>query len=104
MLLSPQNVPTGSCLTGSYFKISKWVSLAYGVGAFRTIPFALDLRVSGSVRDPFNSGFSLPFGSVVLLDLIPIYLLNQMFWGGVTFPVPDPRVGVPHVVLNTFTP
>ena len=37
---------------------------------------ALDLRVSGSVCEPFNSRFSLPFSSHVFLDLIPIHSLN----------------------------
>lgn len=76
VLLSPENVPAGSCLSGSYFKIRVWVSFAYDLGAFQTISFALDLRVSGSVCEPFNSRFSFPFSSDVFLDLIPIHSLN----------------------------
>ena len=76
VLLSPENVPAGSCLSGSYFRISMWVSFAYDLGAFQTVSFALDLRVSGSACEPFNSRFSLPFSSAVFLGLIPIHSLN----------------------------
>lgn len=76
VLLSPENVPAGSCLSGSYFRISMWVSFVYDLGAFQTISFALDLRVSGSACEPFNSRFSLPFSPAVFLGLIPIHSLN----------------------------
>ena len=32
-LLSPEKVTAGSCLSGSLFKINKWVSLTYDLGA-----------------------------------------------------------------------
>ena len=41
----------------------------------------MDLRASGSLSlcEPFQSGFSIFYNSVILQDLIPMDFQNQMF-------------------------
>lgn len=46
-LPSPDEVPVGSCLSRSCFKIRKCVTLTYCLGIFQSVAFVLDLRESG---------------------------------------------------------
>ena len=55
------------------------------------------------VQEPFKSRITIPCSSMVFLVLIPINFPNQTFWG-LIFPVPAPRVRVPDVGHNPFTP
>lgn len=101
-LLLLDKVPAGSCLSSSHFKITKWVFCAYGLGAFHSVTFVLDLRMGGSAHEPFKSGISVPYSSVFLLVLIPIDFQNQMF-GDLVLPEPVLWVRMPAVRLNPFT-
>lgn len=57
------------------------VGLVCGLAAFQTVAFLLDLRASRSVHESFKSGYSIPFNSMISLELIPIDFQNQAFWG-----------------------
>ena len=96
VFLSPDKFTAVSCFSGSLFRISKGLSLVYGLGTFQTVALALDLRASRSAHKPFKSRFFLPCSSVFPLDLIPVDFQNQMFWG-LVFLAPDARVKVPAV-------
>lgn len=63
VLSSPDKVLAGSYLSSSCFQFSEWVSLLYGPGTFQTIAFVLDLRLSGSLHEPFTSR---PHFSIIL--------------------------------------
>lgn len=90
MFLFLERVPAGSWSSGSCFKMSNWVSFTFGLGAFQTAAFGLGLRASESACKPFKSGFSIPYISVVLQDLIPVYIKFE----GLISLVHDPRVEV----------
>ena len=80
-LLSLEKVPAGSWLSSNHFKISKWVSLAYGLGTLQILALALALSTNWSLHKPFKSSSSIPYSSMVLLDLVPIDFQNQAFEG-----------------------
>lgn len=92
-LPSLERVPTSSCLSGSHFKIGKWVSFTNGPGAFQTAASALGYRVGESMYEPFKSEFSISQSSMGLLDVIPFIFQSQSFWELVSS-IEDARVGV----------
>lgn len=62
-------VTAGSCLSGSHFKISKWVSVTYGLSPFQSVAFVIDLRASGFACEPLKkSRILVPYCSVILLS------------------------------------
>lgn len=71
MLSSMDKVSAVSYLSSSCFRISKCVSLNYGLGMFQTFAFVLNPRVDGSVHDSRNT-FSILYRSVGPLDLMPV--------------------------------
>ena len=87
------SILTGSCLSGSCFKINKYVPFSYGPWAFQSVVFALVFRYSEFMREPFKSMFSVPWSSVVFLDIFSVDFQSQIFWG-LVFPVQGLGVGV----------
>ena len=51
--LSPKSVPSGTCLSGKCFKISKWVPFTYRPSTFQSSVFVLVFVLSGSAHEPF---------------------------------------------------
>lgn len=101
-VLSPETVTAGFCFSGSCYRISKLVSFIYGLGTFLIVAFVLDLRVNKLCKS-FNSGFNIPYSSMVPLNFIPTEFQNQAFWG-LSFLVLDLRVRMPDLRHSPFTP
>ena len=72
-------IPISPHPSGGGFKISKWISLTYGLGNFQTAAFVLGLRVSLHVSLSDWNLSSLEF--LGLLDISPIDFQSQMFGG-----------------------
>lgn len=62
-------VPVGFCFCGRCFKINKWVSFVYSLGAFQTVASVLCSRMSGFMYKPFKSRFFFPCSHLVLLEV-----------------------------------
>lgn len=77
VFLSLYKVLAGFLPSGSHFKISKWVSFDYGLGAFQSVVFALYFRVHGFVLESFKSGLFIPCNSP---GLNPTAFQNQAYW------------------------
>lgn len=80
---SPENVPEGSCLSGSCCGVSGWFSVTSGLGAFHTVGSLLGLRVSG--LHCFKSRFSVPYSSVVPWTYSWLLILESSHLGGCFF-------------------
>lgn len=72
----------------------------YGLGTFQTSAFELGPRVSKSVH--FKSSFSIPYSSIVFLDVIPIGFQSQAFRGLISS-TQNLGVGVPDVEHKALT-
>lgn len=81
MSLYLDGFPTVSNLFDRCLKISKWVSLIYGLGAFQTHALVLGPGVSESICESFKSGLFVSYISIIFLDTIPIVSQSQIFWG-----------------------
>lgn len=93
--------PKISCLSCRCFKINKWISLPYSLGDFQTGIFVQGSSANEFVREPCKSRFSVPYSSMVFLDVISVYLQTQEFWELIS-PVQDLEVevlGVEHRLL-----
>ena len=55
--------------------------MTYDLGVFQAVTYALDLRARASVHHFIVSGFSIPYSSVVLLDLFTLTFKTRCFGG-----------------------
>lgn len=90
-------------LSGSCFSKCVFLTYGYGLGTFHTVAFALNLRASEPLYEPFKSMFSISYCSMALLHLITIDFQNQAY-GGLVALVSDPRVRVPDVGHSPLSP
>lgn len=99
----PERSPSSSCLSGRHSKLSTWVSFTCGLHPFLSGVFALVSGLSESVHEPFKSGFSFPYSSIVFLGIFNVGFQSQVFWD-LVFIVLDLMVGVPNVELESLAP
>ena len=86
--------PPGSSVHGiGQARVLEWVAIAFSLGAFKFVAFALDLRASRFALDPLSK-LSVSYISVILLTLIPVDF-QKVFRACHTVPVS--RVRVPDV-------
>lgn len=71
---NPERVPTNFCTSRRWLKVSKWISLIYGLGAFQSAAFALGPGTNESVCEP-KSGISVPYRPMFLLECKPHWFL-----------------------------
>lgn len=92
--LTLESVTTNFCLSKRSVKASRSPSFTYSLGTFQTGVLALDAGSRESLWKPFKSNFSIPYSSMVLLDITPVGSQSHTFWGLIP-PVQDLEVEVP---------
>ena len=71
--------PPGSSIHGiGQARVLEWGAIAFSLGAFKFVAFALDLRASRFALDPLSK-LSVPYISVILLTLIPVDFQKKRF-------------------------
>ena len=66
------------------------------VWTLQTVVFVLYGQVGESACKPIKSGISIPYSPLVLLDISPVDLQSQMFWGLISS-MQVQRVRVPDI-------
>ena len=91
-----------SCLSNSYFNISKWVSFTYCLGASQGGVSVPGPRVSESACKPFKSRFSIPYH---FIDFLHNFVGFQSLEFRRLIPLmQDPWVGMPDVEHKPLAP
>lgn len=99
---SLERVPADPCPSGRCFKISRWMSVTYGLGAFQPTVFALVCGVLSLGMSPLKWEFSISYSLLAtshagfqsqVLWCPPLWCRSQglgyMMWGSNTLPLRD---------------
>lgn len=101
--LSLEKGPTGPCPSDRCCRISQWNSFMCSLGAFQIAAFVLVSRVTKSACEPFKRSISVSYSPLGLLDVSPVGVQSQMFWGFISL-LQFPRIGVLDVGYEPLSP
>lgn len=82
--------------------ISKLIFFTCRVNTFETAAFVLVPGASQCTCEPFKRNVTVPQSPLGFLNISPIDVPNQMFWGLVSS-LQVPRIGMPHVGHQPLT-